>query len=92
MLIYKSLQSFIDTISALEKKKKNNYFKVRIDICNEFIGLESIEQVIQKGTIIRAVNDEDQRILLKSRLPNSAMKEDSLFLHRYRERTGSGPG
>lgn len=75
MLLYKSLQSFIETISTLEKKKKNNYFKVRIDTCNEFIDLESIEQVIQKGTIIRAVNDEDQRILLKSRLPNSAMKE-----------------
>ena len=75
MLIYKSLQSFIKTISELEKKKKNNYFKIRIDICKGYIDLESIEQVIQKGTVIQMVNDEDQRIILKSRLPNSAMKE-----------------
>ncbi|MEM8529162.1 MAG: hypothetical protein AAGG68_31310 [Bacteroidota bacterium] len=75
MIKYQSISSFLETIAALEKKKKNNYFQVRMDICKEYIGIEEIDQVLQKGTVIRAVNDEDQKILIKSRVSNSAMSE-----------------
>ncbi|MEM1325763.1 MAG: hypothetical protein AAGI23_07415 [Bacteroidota bacterium] len=75
MIQYQSISSFLEAIAALEKKKKNNYFRVRADICKEYIGVEAIDQMIQKGTTIRVVNDEDQRILIKSRVPNSAMSE-----------------
>lgn len=32
-------------------------------------------KIVQKGTIIKDVEEEDRKILLKTRFPNSAMKE-----------------
>ncbi|MEM1320893.1 MAG: hypothetical protein AAGG75_11590 [Bacteroidota bacterium] len=75
MIRYFSTYTFLSDLQKLEKKPKNNYHQVRKDICTVYQDLDDIFEIIKQGTIIKAANDEDKKILLKSRFPNSAMRE-----------------
>lgn len=67
--------TFLEDLRKLEKKKKNNYYNLRKDICKEFGGLEEINDVLKTGDVLSEVTEGDRWILRKIRIPNSVMRE-----------------
>jgi len=69
------IDTFIEDLNELCKKRKDNYFTVKSDICNELNTCETLDIVIQKSKVIGKISDTDAKLLLKTRYRNSAMNE-----------------
>lgn len=67
--------NFLENIKKLCKKKKDNYYTVKDDICDEYKDITDINEAILKGIPVSEVKEEDKKVILKTRYKNSAMKE-----------------
>ena len=67
--------NFLNNIKQLCKKKKDNYYTVSKDISTEYQNIKDIDETIMKGMPISEINEQDKKIILKTRYKNNAMGE-----------------
>jgi len=73
-LQYFSSLTFNKSIDNLKKKKKYNYSNVLIDSTKEIKDITLLDDYLKKSDVISKMEDGHKKILVKTRIPNSAMK------------------
>jgi len=71
---YFVIRDFLSDLEQLTKKPANKYHSVRKDICEEFTSMQTSDEVVAKGKIIRYLETEVIHKVLKTRIRNTAMK------------------
>ncbi|MGB0931757.1 MAG: hypothetical protein ACPGVB_13330 [Chitinophagales bacterium] len=73
MVTYKAIETFLESLEKLERKGKKNYLKIRKDISDKFSEIEDVVDLLKSDIIVHL----DNRIVLKTRVPNTTMREGS---------------
>jgi len=71
---YFVIHNFLSDLERLTKKPANKYHSVRKDICEEFTPMQTSDEIVAKGKIIRYLESEVIHKVLKTRIKNTAMK------------------
>lgn len=70
-----STATFYKTVDAYRKKTKASCDKVLQDISGVLGGTPSLQEFLKASDLIMAVEEGYRQLLIKTRIPNSAMKE-----------------